>query len=55
MFRSRVLIGSKNLKSPNTRVVYHLHKQTGRYTVWANGKKNSGLESGLSFAQISSA
>lgn len=49
------MIGSKNLKSPNTRVVYHLHKQTGRYTVWANGKKNSGLESGLSFAQISSA
>lgn len=55
MFRSRVLISSKNLKSQNTRVVYHLHKQTGRYTVWANGKKNSGLESGLSFAQISSA
>ena len=41
-------------------VVYHLHEQTGQYTVWANGKKNSGLvifivESCLSFAQISSA
>ena len=24
-------------------VVYHLHGQTGWFTVWVNGKKNSGL------------
>ena len=39
-------------------VVYHLHGQTGRITVWANGKQNSGLvnsvpDSRLPFAQIS--
>ena len=24
-------------------VVYHLHGQTGRLTVWENGEQNSGL------------
>ena len=40
-------------------VVCHLYGQTGRFTVWANGKQNSGLvnfvpESRLPFVQISS-
>ena len=40
-------------------IVYHLHGQTGRFTVWANGTQNSGLvnfvpESRLPFVQISS-
>ena len=40
-------------------VVCYLHGQTGRFTVWANGKQNSGLanfipESLLPFVQISS-
>jgi len=39
--------------------VYHLHGQTGWFTDWTNGKKNSGLvnfipESSFPFAQISS-
>jgi len=27
----------------DTKVVYHLHGQTGRFTVWVYGKENSGL------------
>ena len=42
-----------------TMVVYHLHGQTGRFTVWVNAKQSSGLvnfvpESRLPFVQISS-
>ena len=45
--------------SSQTKVVYHLHGQIGRSTVWANGTQNSGLvnfvpESHLPFVQISS-
>ena len=40
-------------------VVHHLHGQTGWFTVWVNGKQNSGLvnfvpESHLLSVQISS-
>ena len=40
-------------------VVYHLHGQTGRFSVWVNGSQSSGLvnfvpESRLPFLQISS-
>ena len=40
-----------------TRVVYHLHGQTGRFTVWANGKQisvlgNSVRDWRLPFAEI---
>ena len=40
-------------------VVFYLHGQTGRFTVWANGKQNSGLvnfipELRLPFVQIGS-
>ena len=50
------------LRSQNkieTGAVYHLHGKTGRFTVWADGRQNSGLvnfapESGLSFVGISS-
>ena len=40
-------------------VVYHLQGQTGQFSVWVDGKQNSGLlsfvpESRLLFAQISS-
>ena len=31
------------LKWTYSRAVYHLHGQTGRFTVWTNGKQNSGL------------
>ena len=42
-----------------SKVVYHLHGQTGRFTVWINGTQSSGLvnlvpESRLPFVQISS-
>ena len=33
-----------------TLVIYHLHRQTGQYTVWANAKQNSGL---VNFVQAS--
>ena len=42
----------------DTEVVYHLHEQTGRLQVWANGKQNSGQlrfapDSRSPFSQIS--
>ena len=42
-----------------TMVFYHLHGQTGRFTVWVNGSQSLGLvnfvqESRLPFVQISS-
>ena len=42
-----------------TLVVYHLHGQTGRFTVWVNGSQSSGVvnfvpESRLPFVEISS-
>ena len=42
-----------------SKVVYYLHGQTGRFTVWVNGTQSSGLvnlvpESRLPFVQISS-
>ena len=42
-----------------SKVVYHLHGQTGRFTVWINGTQSSGLvnlvpESRLALVQISS-
>ena len=33
-------------------VVCHLHGQTGRSTVWANGRQNSGLENFLPISSI---
>ena len=44
-------------ESPN-KIVFYSHGQTGRFTVWSNGKQNSVLEnfiteSRLPFAQIS--
>ena len=41
------------------KVLYHLHWQTGWFTVWVNGRQNLGLvnfipESRLPFVQISS-
>ena len=41
---------------PEITAVYHLHGQTCRFTVWANGRQNSSLvnfvrESSLPFAQ----
>ena len=53
------LLGSTLSVLKETKVVFHLHGQTGRSTVWANGTKNSGLvnlilEWGLPFVQIKS-
>ena len=36
----------------NLVVVCHLHGQTGRSTVWANGRQNSGLENFLPISSI---
>ena len=47
-----------NMVFEETLIVYHLHGQTARFTVWVNGRQNSGLvnfvpESRLPFVQIS--
>ena len=43
IFRDVTWKRSMRLKWTYSRAVYHLHGQTGRFTVWTNGKQNSGL------------
>ena len=50
-------IESQEIFLRKVKVVYHQHRQTGQFTVWANGKQNSELfyfvpESRLPFVQI---
>ena len=57
--RVTIIFTWKKFSSYKRGLFYHLHPQTGRFTIWVNGKQNSALvnfatESRLPFLQISS-